>query len=181
MHGTRDEAKALDSEVQYAFHWAAIFVRKVDFIDSVKHGGEFCHLSLYRKPEQEFHYSSPTKLLCEGDCVLKGANSTIGFVEGLSFPIPQQTLELFPFFLPKFSYTACRAPFGNGDVPVAGTPLDTTNKIRSFCNTIKAVGSSKNGDRKNTFQDNRFFSTLLTKPKKLAKSGHCFLSLLSLD
>ena len=62
-----------------------------------------------------------------------------------------------PFSYQKFGVERVEIQRGNG-VPLAGTPLDMSNNVRLYYNTITALGFTKkgNGIRLEDFEDNHF-------------------------
>ena len=66
-------------------------------------------------------------------------------------------LKYWPFYQ-KFNLQRVQIQRGNG-VPLAGTPMDTSNNIRLYCNTITSPGfiKNRNGIKLDDFEDNLFF------------------------
>ena len=82
------------------------------------------------------------------------------------------TLASTPFRYKKFSLQKVELQRGNG-LPIAGTPLDTTNNSRLYYNVITALGfeRSGNGITLNEYEDNHFFLVFdLTSKREASKS-----------
>ena len=54
-------------------------------------------------------------------------------------------LNYSPFSYQKFNLQRVEVQRGNG-VPLAGTPIDTSNNVRLYYNTFTALGFTKNGN-----------------------------------
>ena len=67
-------------------------------------------------------------------------------------------LNYSPFSYQKFNLQRVEVQRGNG-VPLAGTPIDTSNNVRLHYNTFTALGFNKNGNgiKLEDFEDNHFF------------------------
>ena len=67
-----------------------------------------------------------------------------------------------PFSYQKVNLQLVEIQRGNG-VPLAGTPLDTTNIVRSYYNTITALGfrEKSNEIKLEDYEDNHFFLSLI--------------------
>ena len=67
-------------------------------------------------------------------------------------------LNYSPFSYQKFDLQRVEIQRGNG-VPLAGTPIDTSNNVRLYYNTFTALGFNKNGNgiKLEDFEDNQFF------------------------
>ena len=82
------------------------------------------------------------------------------------------TLASTPFRYEKFSLQKVELQRGNG-LPIAGTPLDTTNNSRLYYNVITALGfeRSGNGITLDEYEDNHFFLVFdLTSTREARKS-----------
>ena len=77
-----------------------------------------------------------------------------------------------PFSYQKFNLQRIEIQRGNG-VPLAGTPLDTTNIVRLYYNTITALGF--NGIKLEDYEDNHFFLVFdLTSTEEASKNFTLF-------
>lgn len=82
------------------------------------------------------------------------------------------TLAASPFCYEKFDLQKVELQRGNG-LPIAGTPIDTTNNSRLYYNTISALGfeRSGNGITIEDYEDNHFFLVFdLTSTREASKS-----------
>ena len=87
------------------------------------------------------------------------------FFRGTSF-------ECTPFQYNQFNLSKVEVQRGNG-VPIAGTPLDTTNNTRLYYNTICALGFDRggNGISLSDFETNHYFLVFdLTSTREASKS-----------
>ena len=163
LKGADDEAKAVGGKVQSVIEKASLFVRKVVVTESVKLSFERALL----KSCAIYHY---IESLNKSFIIQAGQNSFIKENVFGTEPIRRITLcvvknSLFrstplnhsPFSYQKFGVQRVEIQRGNG-VPLAGTPLDTSNNVRLYNNTITALGFTKsgNGIRLEDFEDNHF-------------------------
>ena len=82
------------------------------------------------------------------------------------------TLASTPFRYEKFNLQRVALQRGNG-LPIAGTPIDTTNSSRLYYNVITALGfeRSGNGITLAEYEDNHFFLVFdLTSTREASKS-----------
>ena len=82
------------------------------------------------------------------------------------------TLASTPFRYEKFNLQRVELQRGNG-LPIAGTPIDTTNSSRLYYNVITALGfeRSGNGITLAEYEDNHFFLVFdLTSTREASKS-----------
>ena len=83
------------------------------------------------------------------------------------------TMALTPFSYEKFDLQKVELLRGNG-LPIAGTPLDTSNDTRLFYTTITALGFERggNGITLEDYQDNHFYLVfdLTTTTREASKS-----------
>ena len=76
------------------------------------------------------------------------------------------------FSYKKFDLQKVKSLRGNG-LPIAGTPLDTSNDTRLFYNTISALGFERggNGITLEDYQDNHFYLVFdLSSTREASKS-----------
>lgn len=164
LRGTDEEAKDLDGKVVAIVEKASLFVRKVVVTDSVKLSIE---KALLKSPAIYPYIESLNKSFI----IQAGQNCFIKENVFGTEPIRRLTLcmvknSLFrstpmnesPFSYEKFNLQRVEIQRGNG-VPLAGTPLDTTNNVRLYYNTITALGFNKsgNGIQLEDYEDNHFF------------------------
>ena len=178
LKGTDDEAKVLDGKVQSVIEKASLFVRKVVVTDSVKLSFEKAFLkscAIYRYIES----------LNKSFIIQAGQNCFIKENVFGTEPIRRLTLcmvknSLFrstplnhsPFPYQKFGVQRVEIQRGNG-VPLTGTPLDRSNNVRLYYNTITALGFTKsgNGIRLEDFEDNHFILVFdLTSTEEASKN-----------
>ena len=178
LKGTDDEAKALDGKVQSVIEKASLFVRKVVVTDSVK-------LSFEKALLKSCAIYPYIESLNKSFIFQAGQNCFIRENVFGTEPIRRLTLcmvknSLFrstplnhsPFSYQKFSVQRVEIQRGNG-VPFAGTPLDTSNNVMLYYNTITALGFTKsgNGIRLEDFEDNHFILVFdLTSTEEASKN-----------
>ena len=182
LKGTDDEAKAHDGKLLAIVEKASLFVRKVVVTDSVK-------LSIERalvKSDAMYPY---IESLNKSFIIQVGQNCFIKENVFGTEPIRRLTLcmvknSLFrstplnesPFSYQKFNLQRVEIQRGNG-VPLAGTPLDTTNNVRLYYNTITALGFTQksNGISLEDYTDNHFFLVFdLTSTEEASKTFTLF-------
>ena len=182
LKGTDDEAKALDGKVQSVIEKASLFVRKVVVTDCVK-------LSFEKALSKSCSIYPYIESLNKSFIIQAGENC---FNEKNVFgtePIRRLTLcmvknSLFrstplnhsPFSYQNFGVQRVEFQRGNG-VPLAETPLDTSNNVRLYYNTITALGFTKsgNGIRLEDFEDNHFILVFdLTSTEESSKNLRLF-------
>ena len=182
LKGTDDDAKNLDGKILPVVEKASLFVRKVVVTDSVK-------LSIERallKSEAIYPY---IESLNKSFIIQAGQNCFIKENIFGTEPIRRLTLcmvknSLFrstplnetPFSYQKFNLQRVEIQRGNG-VPLAGTPLDTTNNVRLYYNTITALGfkEKSNGIKLEDYEDNHFFLVFdLTSTEEASKNFTLF-------
>ena len=162
MKGTDEEAKALDGKVQAVIEKASLFVRKVVVTDSVKLSIE---KALVKSPAIYPYIENPSKsfiIQAGQNCFVKenlfgyGAHPPINFLYGQK--LASTPLNHSPFSYQKFGAQRVEIQRGNG-VPLAATPLDTSNNVRLYYNTITGLGFAKsgNGIKLEDFDENNFF------------------------
>ena len=164
LKGTDEEAKAHDGNVLAIVEKASLFVRKVVVTDSVK-------LSIERALVKRDAMYPYIESLNKRFIIQTGQNCFIKENVFGTEPIRRLTLcmvknSLFRstplnqshFIYQKFNLQRVEIQRGNG-VPLAGTPLDTTNNVRLYCNTITALGFTQksNGISLENYTDNHFF------------------------
>ena len=166
MRGTDEEAEALDGKVQAVLENASLFVGEVVVTDGRKLSIE---QALVKSPVTYPNIGSLSKsfIIQAGQNVLwKGIFSNrsyppVNFMYGqcmvknffLSTPLKNS-----PFSYQIFGVQRVEIQRGRG-VPLAGTPLDTSNNVRLYYNTITGLGFTKNGNgiKLEDFDDNHFF------------------------
>ena len=163
LKGTDDEAKALDGKVQSVIEKASLFVRKVVVTDSVKLSFEKALLkSCAIYPYNESLNKSFIIQAVQSRFIKENVfgtepirRLTLCMVKNSLFR--STLLNQSPFSYQKFGVQRVEIERGNG-VPLAGTPLDTSNNVRLYYNTITAPGLTKsgNGIRLEDFEDNHF-------------------------
>ena len=182
LKGTDDDAKNLDGKILAIVEKASLFVRKVVVTDSVK-------LSIERallKSDAIYPY---IESLNKSFIIQAGQNCFIKENIFGTEPIRRLTLcmvknSLFrstplnetPFSYQKFNLQRREIQRGNG-VPLAGTPLDTTNNVRLYYNTITALGfkEKSNGIKLEDYEDNHFFLVFdLTSTEEASKNFTLF-------
>ena len=178
LKGTDDEAKALDGKVQSVFEKASLFVRKVVVTDSVK-------LSFEKALLKSCAIYPSIESLNKNFIIQAGQNWFIKEnVSGME-PIRRLTSSMVknslfrskplnhsPFSYQKLGVHRVEIQRGNG-VPLAETPLDTSNNVRLYYNTITALGFTKNGNgiRLEVFEDNLFILVFdLTSTEEASKN-----------
>ena len=81
-------------------------------------------------------------------------------------------LNYSPFSNQKFNLQRIEIQRGNG-VPLAGKPIDTSNNVRLYYNTFRALGFNKNGNgiKLEDFEGNHFFLVFdLTSTEEASRS-----------
>ena len=89
-------------------------------------------------------------------------------------------LNYSPFSYQKFNLQRVEVQRGNG-VPLAGTPIDTSNNVRLYYDTFTALGFTKNGNgiKVEDFEDNHFFLVFdLTSTEEASRSLTLFPELI---
>ena len=145
MERTDDEAKALDGKVQAIIEKASLFVRKVVVTDSVKFSIEKALVKSSAIYPYIENLNKSFIMQAVQNCFVK--ENVIG-----TEPIRRLTLcmvknSLFrstalnysPFSYQKFNLQRVEIQRKNG-VPLAGTPIDTSNNVRLYYNTFMALG-----------------------------------------
>ena len=164
MRGTDEEAKALYGKVQAVIEKASLFVRKVVVTDSVKLSIE---KALANSPAIYPYIESLSKtfiIQAGQNCFVKENLFGTEPIRRLTFCMVKNSLfsrtplNHSPFSYQKFRVQRVEIQRGNG-VPLAGTPLDTSNNVRLYYNTITGLGFAKsgNGIKLEDFDENQFF------------------------
>lgn len=178
LNGTDEQAKTLDGKVLAIVEKASLFVRKVVVTDSVK-------LSIEKALVKSDAIYPYIESLNKSFIIQAGQNCFIKENVFGTEPIRRLTLcmvknSLFrstplnetPFSYQKFCLQRVEIQRGNG-VPLAGTPLDTTNNVRLYYNTITALGFNKksNGIKLEDYEQNHFFLVFdLTSTEEASKN-----------
>ena len=163
LKGIDDEAKALDGKVQAIIEKASLFVRKVVVTDSLK-------LSIEKALLKRSALDPYIENLNKNFIIQAGQNCFVNENVFGTEPIKrltlcmvkislfQSTASKYSLFYHKFNLQRVQIQRRNG-VPLAGTPMDTGNNIRLYCNTITSLGFIKNGNgiKLDDFDDNLFF------------------------
>ena len=182
MKGADEEAKALDGKVQAVIEKASLFVRKVVVPESVKMSIE---KALKESPAIYLCIESLSRsfiIQAGQDCFVKEnlfgtepiRRLTFCMVKNLLFR--STPLNHSPFSYQNFGVQCVEIQRGNG-VPLAGTPLDTSNNVRLYYNTITGLGFAKsgNGIKLEDFDENHFFLAFdLTSMEEASKSLKLF-------
>ena len=180
LKGTDDEAKVLDGKVQSVIEKASLFVRKLVVTDSVK-------LSFEKALLKSCAIYPYIESLSKSFFIQAGQNcSNKEYVFGTE-PMRRLTLRMVknslfrstPLNHSPFGVQRVEIQRGNG-VPLAGTSLDTSNNIRLYYSTIKALGFTKsgNGIRLEVFEDNNFILVFdLTSTKEASENLTLFREL----
>ena len=182
LKGTDDDAKNLDGKILPVVEKTSLIVQKVVVTDSVK-------LSIERallKSDAIYPY---IESLNKSFIIQAGQNCFIKENIFGTEPIRRLTLcmvkySLFrsiplnetPFSYQMFNLQQVEIQRGNG-VPLAGTPLDTTNNVSLYYNTITALGfkEKSNGIKLEDYEDNHFFLVFyLTSTEEASKNFTLF-------
>ena len=182
LKGTDDDVKNLDGKILPVVEKASLFVRKVVVTDSVK-------LSIERASLKSDAIYPYIESLNKSFIIQAGQNCFIKKNNFGTEPIRRLTLctvknSLFrstplnetPFSYQKFNLQRVEIQRGSG-FPLAGTPLDTTNNVRLYYNTITALGfkEKSNGIKLEDYEDNHFFLVFdLTSTEEASKNFTLF-------
>ena len=141
MKGTDEEAKAVDGKVQANFKKASLFVRKVAVTDSVILSIE---KPLVKRPAIYLY----TEILIKSfiiqtghKCFLEENLFGTESIRQITFCMVKNSLPCstpmnhLDFSYQKVDVQRVEVQSGNG-VPLAGTPLDTSNNFHLYYNTI---------------------------------------------
>ena len=178
MKGTDDEAKALDCKVQAIFEKDSLFLRRAVVTDSVK-------LSIQKalvKSSAIYPYieNLNKRLIIQEsqNCFVKENVFGTEPIRRLTLCMVKNSLlrctalNYLLFSYQKFNLQRIEIQRGNG-VPLAGTPIDTSNKVRLCYNTFTALVLNKNGNgiKMEDFEDNHFFLVFdLTSTEEASRS-----------
>ena len=182
LKGTDDDVKNLDGKILPVVEKASLFVRKVVVTDSVK-------LSIERALMKSDAIYPYIESLNKSFIIQAGQNCFIKENIFGTEPIRRLTLCMVknsffrstplnetPFSYQKFNLQRVEIQRGNG-VPLAGTPLDTTNNVRLYYNTITSLGfkGKSNGIKLEDYEDNHFFLVFdLTSTEEASKNFTLF-------
>ena len=182
LKGTDDVAKNLDGKILPVVEKASLFVRKVVVTDSVK-------LSIERallKSDAIYPYIESLNksfiIQAGQNCFIKENIFGTELIRCLTLCMVKNSLfRSTPLNKTPFSYQKCNLQRveiqrGNG-VPLAGTPLDTTNNVRLYYNTITALDfkEKRNRIKLEDYEDSHFFLVFdLTSTEEASKNFTLF-------
>ena len=153
--------KLPDGKVQSVMEKASLFAKKVMVTDSVKLS--FGKTLLKNCAVYPYIESLNKSFIIQArqKCFIKESVFGTEPIRRITLCLVKNTffrstpLNHSPFSYQKFNVQRVEIQGGNG-MPLAGTPLDTSNSVRLYYNTITALGFTKsgNGIRLEDFEDN---------------------------